>query len=322
MILEIDEPSDMHTYLINLGGHMDDQGLLHFPSTMGTGYMRLINPFPGIALLVQSFELNEELLIKRLKGRAEDKVLIFSFRNVSPLQAELASAKDTLHVKTWPSVQVSTSDMALDIHVPAFYPVTNLIIGVEIDYLKKILEANAKHEFMELLLGSGQAYLYEELISPNIQAVATAIFQLDAKYSLAHFFYKLKAEELIYLFLSELLKREQLTFYPLNKEDIKQIYRVRDALVLQVDTPPALEQLAKDAGMSVSKLGRLFRQVFGESVYHYYQKIRMQQAAYLLREQHLSVAEVGYQLGFTNLSHFSRLFEKHIGVKPKKYSKG
>lgn len=27
-----------------------------------------------------------------------------------------------------------------------------------------------------------------------------------------------------------------------------------------------------------------------------------------------------YQLGFSNLSHFSRLFEKHIGMKPKKYS--
>jgi len=29
---------------------------------------------------------------------------------------------------------------------------------------------------------------------------------------------------------------------------------------------------------------------------------------------------VGYQLGFTNLSHFSRVFEQHTGKKPKKYS--
>ncbi|WP_394350737.1 AraC family transcriptional regulator [Chitinophaga tropicalis] len=29
---------------------------------------------------------------------------------------------------------------------------------------------------------------------------------------------------------------------------------------------------------------------------------------------------VGYQPGFTNLSHFSRVFEQHIGMKPKKYS--
>jgi AraC-like DNA-binding protein len=46
----------------------------------------------------------------------------------------------------------------------------------------------------------------------------------------------------------------------------------------------------------------------------------MQKAAYLLTEKRLTVSEVGYQLGFTNLSYFTRAFEKYIGVKPKKYS--
>ena len=48
----------------------------------------------------------------------------------------------------------------------------------------------------------------------------------------------------------------------------------------------------------------------------------MQHAASLLREKGLSVSEAGYELGFSNLSHFSRLFEKLIGSKPKQYSKG
>jgi AraC-like DNA-binding protein len=30
---------------------------------------------------------------------------------------------------------------------------------------------------------------------------------------------------------------------------------------------------------------------------------------------------VGYQLGFTNLSHFSRVFTEHTGIKPKQYSR-
>jgi AraC-like DNA-binding protein len=46
----------------------------------------------------------------------------------------------------------------------------------------------------------------------------------------------------------------------------------------------------------------------------------MQEAARLLKEQHLTVSEVGYRVGFTNLSHFSRVFERHLGLKPKKYS--
>jgi len=32
----------------------------------------------------------------------------------------------------------------------------------------------------------------------------------------------------------------------------------------------------------------------------------------------LSVSEVSYRLGFTNLSHFSRVFDQHTGLKPKR----
>jgi len=46
----------------------------------------------------------------------------------------------------------------------------------------------------------------------------------------------------------------------------------------------------------------------------------MQKAAQLLKEKRLSVSDVGYELGFTNLSHFSRVFERYTGIKPKKYS--
>jgi AraC-like DNA-binding protein len=72
--------------------------------------------------------------------------------------------------------------------------------------------------------------------------------------------------------------------------------------------------------MSASKLKRLFKQIFGDSIYSYYQIYRMKEAAYLIKQEGLSISDVGYRLGFSNLSHFSRLFETHIGSKPKKYS--
>jgi AraC-like DNA-binding protein len=46
----------------------------------------------------------------------------------------------------------------------------------------------------------------------------------------------------------------------------------------------------------------------------------MEEAAFLLRQAKHTVSETGYELGFSNLSHFSRLFEKHYGITPKKFS--
>ncbi|WP_460967882.1 helix-turn-helix domain-containing protein [Spirosoma migulaei] len=58
------------------------------------------------------------------------------------------------------------------------------------------------------------------------------------------------------------------------------------------------------AGMSLSKLNRLCKQFFGCGPCSYYQTMRLKKAASLLREKQLSVSEVGYGLGFSNLNHF------------------
>jgi len=130
-----------------------------------------------------------------------------------------------------------------------------------------------------------------------------------------------KAEELIYLLFQELLKRQDTSMQALNVRDVKVIYQVKDRILSSMDSPPRVNELAKFSGMSESKLKRLFKQIFGYSIYNYYQSMRMKEAAYFLKEKKLMVSEVGHMLGFTNLSHFSRVFESHIGVKPKKYSK-
>ena len=46
----------------------------------------------------------------------------------------------------------------------------------------------------------------------------------------------------------------------------------------------------------------------------------MEEDARLLREEKMAVSAVCYQLGFTNLSHFSNVFKEQLGMKPKQYS--
>jgi AraC-like DNA-binding protein len=115
------------------------------------------------------------------------------------------------------------------------------------------------------------------------------------------------------------MQREELPASNMHIEDIKPIYAVKAHLQTTLDQPPNIAALAKNAGISEPKLRKLFKQTFGKDVFEYYQFGRMQQAARLLKDNHLTVSEVGYQLGFTNLSHFSRVFEAHFGIKPKKY---
>jgi len=129
-----------------------------------------------------------------------------------------------------------------------------------------------------------------------------------------------KAEELICCLLMKLVQRQDRSLHSINATDLKALYLIRDRLLGDLVKAPPLAELAELGGMSLSKLKRLFKQVFGCGPYSYYQTIRMKKAASLLQEKQLSVSEVGYALGFSNLSHFSRVFEEHIGLKPKKFS--
>jgi AraC-like DNA-binding protein len=138
--------------------------------------------------------------------------------------------------------------------------------------------------------------------------------------ALNHFYIQIKVLELLYLLFRRLSIRENKNYRTINNADAEKLMMVRNEILKDLSVAPVLGTLAKMAAMSASKLNQLFRQTFGDSVYNYFQRSRMEEAAFLLRQANRSVAETGYELGFSNMSHFSRLFKKHYGTTPKKYS--
>ena len=65
---------------------------------------------------------------------------------------------------------------------------------------------------------------------------------------------------------------------------------------------------------------RKLKELTNMSARDFIKSIRLKQAAELLLNKKLTVSEICYALGFTNLSHFSTLFREHYGVSPKEYS--
>ncbi|RYD88677.1 MAG: AraC family transcriptional regulator, partial [Sphingobacteriales bacterium] len=137
---------------------------------------------------------------------------------------------------------------------------------------------------------------------------------------LSHFYMQIKTQELIYLLFHKLSLRESAAHQSINSADVERLLYIRNEVLKDLSVPPILAELTQMAAMSETKLKQLFKQTFGSSIYNYFQQARMEEAAFLLKQGKHSVAEVGYELGFSNLSHFSRLFEKYYGLKPKRYS--
>lgn len=79
------------------------------------------------------------------------------------------------------------------------------------------------------------------------------------------------------------------------------------------------EALAEMAGLSVSHFERRFRLAFGSSPRQYLIRVRIENAARLLRESDQGVTQIAHACGFYDHAHFSRSFRRIMKVTPSNY---
>ena len=83
----------------------------------------------------------------------------------------------------------------------------------------------------------------------------------------------------------------------------------------------SLEDVALYVEQSPDYLSRLMKKELGESFLSYLTKLKMEKAVELLQNTHMKVYEVAEKLGYSNVSYFSELFRKWVGVNPCKYKR-
>lgn len=291
---------------------------LEIPERFGTGHCAGFVFNAHIRMLICNYELNENLIINNPDVDVSKRTLFFKFQNIFPKEETLPSARLLTEM---PSVLIATSRINTDEVIAIHSNAATINIEVNADYLSELFDLPQKSPVLQSLLQNTQPLLFEQLIYPSLENIVNEILteQVDETFKL--FFLRIKAEELICRLLMELEERDEKHLYALNSADIQTIYRIKEQMIERLDRPPVIKEIAVHAGMSPTKLKRLFKQIFGDSIFSYYQNFRMKKAALLLEKESLSVSDVGYRLGFTNLSHFSRVFEEHIGMKPKQYSR-
>lgn len=89
-----------------------------------------------------------------------------------------------------------------------------------------------------------------------------------------------------------------------------------------VGTPVSLDDIAAAAGISKHHFCKVFKMYTGVTPIHYLRKIRVEEAAGLLRNTGLAVEAISRQTGFDNVSYFGKVFRQYIGVSPTDYRKG
>jgi DNA-binding response OmpR family regulator len=81
-----------------------------------------------------------------------------------------------------------------------------------------------------------------------------------------------------------------------------------------------VESLSREIGMSRVQLHRKLSALFGHSASDLIRDYRLERAAELLRKKSGNVSEIAFQVGFENLSYFTKAFKQKFEVTPSEYS--
>lgn len=105
----------------------------------------------------------------------------------------------------------------------------------------------------------------------------------------------------------------------LHREDLTIIRAIGKRIENDPATVPDIAALAREACMSISKLTRSFRQVYGTSLHAYVMEVRLQKGAELLMNDEISIQEIAELVGYNEPSHFSADFRRRFGILPGEY---
>ena len=81
-----------------------------------------------------------------------------------------------------------------------------------------------------------------------------------------------------------------------------------------------VDTMAEDVGISRAQLHRKMKEMTGIATGKFLRNLRMEQAARLLREGKINVAQIADRVGYADQAHFSTAFKSHFGQSPSEYA--
>ncbi|RTY64280.1 chromate resistance protein ChrB domain-containing protein [Flavobacterium sp. LB2P53] len=200
---------------------------------------------------------------------------------------------------------------------PAILIIADIVRGADTDR-----HDIAKESAGLLAISAGLSYN----ITDDYKLLETGMVIYDGLYSWATHLYKQNhlqnspfenlLHEVYNKFLKEKKKNKKKA--PAWVKDLKKI--IQDQIDNQFTFD--LKKISSDLEINPSYLSREFSKYFGDLNFgDYVRKLRIEKAIFLIQNSTYSLTEIAYMTGFSDQSHFTRIFKIHTGKNPSSYRK-
>ncbi len=290
------------------------------PPSAGEGCIKILKLYDELQVMLADVSFKQALLTTR--EHSDKRYFILHFDDVYITKTAILKVdEETLQkTNTRHAVARLTSNMFVNTEeLPANLHIRSIKILFNEKWLKKYLGLSADTDILQkYLLLKTESFDMEQLDHEYLRLMEE-IWSVQQDDPVQNIFIQNRVTLLIERFFIRLHDKSNLLEgrFNLTDEEVKRLIEVEQLLVNDfTEPPPTIDEFSRLVSMSSTKLKKSFKGIYGDSIYAYYQKIRMQKAKELLLSGKYNVNETAEAIGYHNTSNFIMAFKKQFDISP------
>jgi AraC-like DNA-binding protein len=97
------------------------------------------------------------------------------------------------------------------------------------------------------------------------------------------------------------------------------IKQIPGILMERIDSPPTIQELARELSLNATVMKRGFKNIFGAPIYAHHRNLCIERATTLLLDTRKTIIEIAVESGYSGNVSFCNAFKKRYGVSPSQY---
>ncbi|MFL5771908.1 MAG: hypothetical protein ACJ75F_02040, partial [Flavisolibacter sp.] len=241
---------------------LNDRVLL--PEMLGEGFIQEVYLDNGLSLCLHHYTLMQKFILRRhATGSTDVLTMKFDGRRM-PARSKEYTKESLFTTGKGAEVEFGTSNFFTELTIQPNEKINFIVIVTTRQSLLNLLQLREKASVLENTIRNNPSFLFHEGMTGEMEQALKRLSLINETTKLPALLYQTRAQELIYFLFTRLFSRKTDASLSFNQEDVKKIYQVRASILADLSVPPQLSDLAKNIGMSSTKMKQLFRQIFGD----------------------------------------------------------
>jgi len=293
---------------------------IRIPEHAGSGTLKVLQLFNELNVLLIDAAFNQALIYKR--PPSETRYYVLHFEDVyikgttrSLIDDELLQKTNTHHAYA----RLTSNIFSFSEELPPGISIKSVKILFEEKWLEKYLGLSADTSVLQKYLAlKTESFDIEPLDAAYLKLIEE-IYSVPQNDPLQNIYLQNRVALLVERFFTRIHEKSDLVggIFKLTDDEMQRLIKVEQSLIKDFsEAPPTIEEFSKMVSMSSTKLKRSFKEMYGNSIYSYYQKLRMERARELLLSGQYNIRQTSQAVGYINTTNFITAFKKQYNILP------